>query len=170
MKPKPDPNHPERGLKIVHTDEDPCIRPVNKARLSIVETVYYQHPEDQPVTLDHRFGRWVDSTDEPYLRKFKVGTEWQSLPKLAGAVWIGATDVGLLCIKNEEGRFLIEPTPAQKEEAAQRIVCIEFGTHGVADIFIPPGESVHFQPVDLNNVYVRCWKGEAKFTLSLFPK
>lgn len=39
---------------------------VQKPRLGVVDTVYYQAPNEQPISADSRFGRWLSSDEQPY--------------------------------------------------------------------------------------------------------
>jgi len=157
----------------------------NKARLGVVETVYLQQPEVQPLTVESRFSRWLDSEEQPYQRRFIVSTSWSPLD----LGWLKGQAVGMLILKNEEGKFQIQPTEVQREEVNERV--LELAYHvpqpdpksrtmhdpPADDLYLPfaqirPGESVRFEPVDPQRIMVRCKKSstrQAKALLTVYP-
>lgn len=155
-------------------DEQPLIpafkiKPHNdRSRIGVVSLLYHQQPGVEPTSIDSRFSRWLESTEQPYLRKIVIKEEWSSLD----LGWIG-DKVGMLLVKNEEGHFQIQPTDEQRQEMMARIVDITLVYHNVIIpepfAFIPPLESAQFAPYAAQNLRLRCRQGQAKITLAVMP-
>lgn len=138
------------------------------ARLSVVESIYHQTHGEQPTVVESRFGRWLNTPEQPYARRFRAGEEWVSLDK----GWV--EDAAMLVLSNDEGRNpQVVPSEADKRELAQRAVEIGLAQmHGKPPqpfAVVPPGESARFQPTNLETLMLRCWKGSARVTLTLIP-
>jgi hypothetical protein len=78
----------------------------------------------------------------------------------------------MLVLRNDEGRFSVNPTPQQREEAAQRIIELSFGgNREKPDILIPPGETCRFYPACSSSIKLRCRPpGPARYSLAVVPK
>ena len=50
-----------------------------KARLTVVESVYYQSPLTEPTLAESYFSRWLETGEQPFVRQSKVGEQWQPL-------------------------------------------------------------------------------------------
>lgn len=139
----------------------------DKARIGVVSLLYHQQPGVDPISIDSRFSRWLESTEQPYLRKITIKEEWTPLD----LGWIG-DKVGMLLIKNEEGHFQIQPTEEQRQEVMARIV--ELAVESAAGIIVlwglvRPLESIQFEPSNAQYLRLRCRKGQAKITLAVMP-
>lgn len=147
------------------------------ARVTVRDGVYYEAPDVQPTQFARPYAYWVESSaDEfpPYGPKPTViRGEWTPLD----TGWLDGR-VGELCLRNEEGRFKVYPTPAQEKAAAARIVQIgvlgqEFGDTDGPPIRpvarVHPGRSCRFEPEPGQELYVRCIADQARCTLTLFP-
>jgi len=135
-----------------------------KARLVVVETVYCQSPGEQPVAVESRFGRALNSQEQPYRRVIKVGESWQPLDH----GWV--EEASMLVISNEEGKYLqVVPTEEQRKELETKVVELAFpGQSGCW--LIPPGDSFRGCPSGLGSLLVRCRKGMSKCVVHVFPK
>lgn len=141
--------------------------PIKAARLTVVDVVYHQGLGDQPTSVESRFGRWLNTDEQPYHRKIKVTTDWMPLD----LGWLG-TQISMLVLMNEEGRhFQVYPTPKERALIEERIVEIGIEVHDHVEEcwLIPPGESIRAQPVAPDRLRVRCRRGEARCVLTLFP-
>lgn len=138
---------------------------MSNARLTVVDTVYYQSPDMPATSAESRFSRELDNTDQqPYVRRTKVTEEWAALD----CGWLN--ECSMLLLVNEEGRGLQKiPTPEEKKEIAFKVLEIRFGSE-LVEWLIPPGESLRGYPVNPNQMFVRCRSGEAKLTIHLFPR
>ena len=148
-----------------------------KANLTVLSTTYYQPPNEQPISDERRYSKWLLTDEQPYQRKLKVGPKWTRLD----TGWL--TECSLVSITNLEGKFTQRiPTQEERDAASARIVEIAFLPpseycpdkellirHGPS-ILIPSGEERNFTPVRLTSVYVRCEAGEAKCSLIVYPK
>jgi hypothetical protein len=139
---------------------------IRKSRIVVVETVHYQQDDAQPNTITHRFNRFTQTDEQAFMRLMTVGESWQSI----NAGWLD--QVGMLVIINREGAFRQgQPTQQQRDEMAQRILEITFGSYPPfhIDMTIPPGESLRLYPTDLSRIRIKCHKGEAKTTIWAAP-
>ena len=133
-----------------------------KSRLVVVENVYYQSPDQQPVSLENGFSKWLDSDEQPYNRQVKVTAEWQVLD----LGWV--KDCGMLVISNPLERRQVNPTSEQRAEELGRVLEVGIDSR-VRHIDVCPGESSRFQPTCTTNVYIRC-SVPTKITITAFPK
>ena len=140
--------------------------PAMRARLVVVESVYHQMPDGQPTTAQAPPHVCELETDEqPYARKYKATEEWRPLD----CGWLDRAS--MLHVVNEEGRFLVQPTDAEREEVNRKVIELAVSVQGSLTPFaeIPPHETARFRPVDPKALRVRCRHGATKFTLTLFP-
>ena len=149
-------------------------RPAEQARLGIVEQIYCYPPGAAPTLIDLREGFWLETDEQPYQRKLKVGTEWQPLD----CGWLEGKGVSLLVLVNEEGKHLtVVPSEQQKAAVSGRVVELGVQTmYGMGDApgIVPiaplrPGLSLRFAPADAKALRLRSRAGEARVTLTLFP-
>jgi hypothetical protein len=152
---------------ITPRDQPVQLTPANQNRLLVVESVYYQGPHTDGVQRDSRFGRFLDTDEQPYLRVFVVKEEWQPLDP----GWLSRA--GMLLLVNQEGRFQVNPTEEQARTAAARVILL--GVKPLIDLpptpfaRVRPRESCRLEPAGLDNLYVCCEKGEARGVLTLLP-
>jgi len=141
------------------------VEPLIPSRLVVVETAYYQPINESPLAVESRYSRELE-TDEQLYQRFKVATEkWEALDK----GWIGSHP-GLLLIQNTEGQNLqLKPTKEEKKELSQHVLELSLENNPTMAWLIPPGESMRAYPSDISSLLIRCQKGTAKYTLTLFP-
>jgi len=170
------------------TEETPSreIKATTKARFGVVETVYFQQPETIPVAVDSRFTRWLDSEEQPYLRQAKIGQDWQEVD----VGWLENLPVSQLVLRNDEGKFQVQPTSEQRALVMGRILelailprpdasdltkCRTMRSPPKREIpplsfaVLRPGQSLRFEPVDANRLVIRCKSGTARLTLFAIP-
>jgi hypothetical protein len=132
-----------------------------------IETVYHQIAGEQPMSVEVRSRRTLNTDEQPYQRKLTVGPEWQKLD----TGWI--VNPSVLVVSNEEGtRIFTNPTEDQRTELAAKEVRvgIKMGGSVVAISRIPPGESVRNIPVEAGNLWIRCCHGSARVIVTAFPE
>lgn len=155
-----------------------------RSRIVVVSHVVYQSLGDQPVKLERSYSRQLTTTEQPYLRKLTIGSQWVPLDK----GWLN--QASLLDISNEEGKHLqVNPEDWEALAIKGRVVevaCIPMFAESavkhrdmhspdilvpelVADWLVPPRESIRVIPTDLSRVRLRCQNGEARCVLSIFP-
>lgn len=142
-------------------------------RLTVVETVYHQPWGEEPVAVESRFSRDLQTRNQLFERRCRVGEDWQPLE----CGWLG--EAGMLVIENREGRFLQRvPTDEEREAAAAKVLEVGWEPDGAtmhdppatAQWIIPPGESIRGQPATLKSLRLRCRSGECRFTVYLLPE
>ena len=142
-----------------------------KSRLVVVETFYHQHGGDVATAVSTSFARWLDTNEQVYQRKLKVGREWLQLD----FGWLKELPVlGMLHIKNDEGCFpVVNPTKEERESASKKVLMLGVLRLGITTplMILPPGETLRFQPLNEHpvNWLVCCIEGEAKFTMTVSP-
>ncbi len=139
--------------------------PKIKNRLTVVETVYHQTATGEPDSIASSFFRELDSDEQPYRRKTKVGEEWTPLD----LGWI--KEAGMLVICNDEGKGLTKiPTPEEKEELAKKVLLLGFAIEGChfGAFRILPGESFRGSPT--TNLYLLSCYGVTRFTVYAIPR
>lgn len=135
-------------------------RPIPKARLTVVETVYHQLLSGSPEVLsDSRYGTNLHSEEVPYNRPQKIGTDWVKLDLM----WVD--NPILLVLENLEGSdYQTLPSPEEIAEVEKRIVEVGIRispTDFASFALVIPGESIRFFPAS-KNYYVRCQHDTAR--------
>lgn len=138
------------------------------ARIGVVSTIYHQQPDAEPIAVEARFSRWLESSEQPYLRKLTIGEKWTPLD----LGWLQGA--GRIFLKNEEGRFAVQPTQEEREATMSRIVELAVvepitGNRHFSWGKVRPGESLCFEPTDPTSVRLRCQRGQARVTLLIVP-
>lgn len=137
-----------------------------KDRLTVVDKVYHQPFGKKAVLTQSKFTRGLDSKHQLYVRYLEATEEWQRLD----TGWLG-DDVGHLVIQNdEEVNRQVNPTDAEQEAVAKRVIQLSYLGKSQLHWLIPPGESMRGMPLSPQSLYYRCQHGTAEFTLTLVPK
>lgn len=143
------------------------MKAADRGRITVVDQVYHQNPGQDPTVASSKFSRLLDSTEQAYVRRTKVGETWS----LVDRGWIESCS--LMVVENLEGQsFAVVPTPEERAEVEARVV--ELGTPGEDGRIVPfalvrPGLSGRFEPYDVRRVLLRCRSGVAQYTVTLFP-
>lgn len=139
-------------------------------RLTVVETVFHQSPDEGATSSGGNFERELRGGDQVYARRLTVGPEWQKLD----TGWLGGR-CSQIHISNEEGkRWDKVPTAEERGEAASRIVEVGIDVAdagGGAAVFalVRSGESCRFEPSDARLLYLRCRRDGAKCRVTAVP-
>ena len=138
-------------------------RPVLKPRLTVIETVYHQEPGSDPTSFTSSFPVLLETTEQPCIRKLRIGQAPQSLD-----TWLSS--VSELVVRNDEGTYRDRPgrpSEEDKEDVKKRV--IEVYASGQIIAYVRPGRSCRFEPSDSKSIQLRCQHGEAKVTIAAFP-
>lgn len=144
-----------------------------KSRLTVVESLYHQSFGEEPVRVDSRFSRELESDEQPYSRRLKATEGWQPLD----CGWV--KDPGMVCVTNEEGKhFQVNPTKEEKEALARKVLEIlispgqlnreSMGWESLGWL-IPPGESFRGCPPS-HKIWIRSQSGVTRFSVFTIPK
>ena len=136
-------------------------------RVTVVETVYHRQVEKQrdPFSTDSRFTRYLETQQQVYQRQLEATEDWQPLD----CGWL--PDAGMLLIQNDEGLFLPKNlTKEEQKELSQKVIELSFGAGCSGSWWVLPGESMRGYPTTTDGLEIRCQKGTAEFTLTLFPR
>jgi hypothetical protein len=129
-----------------------------KARISVNESIYHQEYGGSQPTPNKpiRFGRDIDTDEQPYSRKITVTEEWKPIEK----GWI--EKCGLLTIENLEA-FKKDPDKT-----------IEVGVGVEGNIYrftqIRAGEGMRLDPIEFGALRIHCCKGSVKALITLYPE
>jgi hypothetical protein len=146
----------------------------NPDLLTVIETVCFRPYMDESFVVDSRFSRRLETSEQPYQRLHHKGgavatEQWKQLD----FGWL-KENTGMISITNDEGTFYeVNPTEEEREDVEKRV--IEVGYQSLNDIqdfvwFVPPGEDFRGSPSHPSRLWIRCQHGEARFTLTVFPK
>lgn len=137
-----------------------------KPRLTVVETVYHQIPGESPSEFSCKFSQEIESDEQPYQRKKKIGEKWEPLD----LNWL-KDDCGMVCICNEAKVNQRGQTEEEKEAISKQIIQIGFRVNpDYPDLEVFPGESVRFRPYAPHFVCLRCQSGKVRYSLFIVPR
>lgn len=98
-------------------------RPLQSARLTVVQSIYYQSPGLDPDQRESRYDVEVNADEQPYYRRLTLqpdDTEW------IDTQWVD--DPGCLLIENLEGQQMqMLPTPEELEATAAKVIGVNIG-------------------------------------------
>lgn len=128
-----------------------------------MENIYFSEAAEQPRAREARFTVRLKSEEQEYTRtKFDVGEDW--VPLDTG--WLN--EASMLCIENLEGRWTQTiPEVAARAAAAERV--IEVACCGVPFGSVHPQTSCRFTPAALKDLTIRCRKGTARISYTVYP-
>lgn len=136
------------------------------SRFVVVESIYHQHHGRQPTGTEHRYQRWLSSNDQPYVRELHLTEEWAPLD----CGWLKSAS--LLHLHNIPPSYKTYPTPGEAATNASKIIEVGLLVHPPITVcfVVPPGETFRASPANLTPLYLRCRRGTANCTLTLFPE
>ena len=136
-------------------------------RLTVIEKCYHQvYGESAKALPKSTYTRFLEGSEqETYQRTYKVGEEWTSLD----TGWI--ENASMVILKNLEGtKWTTVPSEEELEEVAKKVVRVSYKVSGDKHWIIEPGESMRGTPSHVQDLVLRCEKGEARITICLVPK
>lgn len=134
-------------------------------RLTVVERIYHQNPEEHPTSYESRFSRELQTKEQPYVRRATV----KDLRELDTG-WIEPEQVGCLFIRNEEG--VVRQTilsEGEKAELDRKVIYLGEDPENLRWMILP-GESFRATPTTAKGLLICCPNGPAKCSLHVFPK
>lgn len=144
---------------------------IDRGRLTTVETVTYQTPGEEPLSVAIGTSEIVSSDDQPFVRRMKVGSEGVTY---LGECWI--KEASTIVIENLEGKHQVTyPTKEYLKQLERSIIFVGRHTNGSFVHFaaIKPGGSLRIPPSDHIGIYgliVAEKPLTAKCRVTVFPK
>ena len=137
-----------------------------KNRLSVMGAIYYETEGENPDGVQYVFSRDLDTDEQVFHRNLKATEDWQRLD----CGWL--PNPGMLLIINNEGKFSVNPTAEEQEEASRKVLEICYSSPNPSGYLwlVLPGESMRGHPSNAQELHIRCQSGDAKFTVHLFPR
>lgn len=140
-------------------------------RLVVIEQLYYQGVGQQPISIDSRFIKTIESEEQPFTRLFTVSTEWTPVP----IGWL--TYVSRICISNDEGKHLRHQLSTQDKVLLSKKIlyigtaCYLCGMPGVVHTFsyLLPGEACQVQAFQVQDLRLKSETGEVPVTITALP-
>lgn len=138
-----------------------------KNRLTIVEQVYHQQVDQEPVQITTRHTRELESAEQCYIRCNKAGETSQALD----LGWVVPTSAGTIIIKNTEGQFLSKkPTDEERADLAKRVLIVFDEDSPNSALLVHPGDSLRFSPTDPERWRMVCAHETASYIIHVVPK
>lgn len=142
-----------------------------RPRMTVICKVHHQLPNEQPVSFESKFESWLESDDDPQMRRYKATEEWCQLP-LESFI----DKPAMVSIENREGmRTAIKPTADEQAEIGKKVIEIGFCHPGASSpthdnrLLIPPGQSIRIILESRDGVLIRSRSGEAKYFMFAVP-
>lgn len=158
-------------MTTYEVDRDTEIIPVKykdqgqPSRVTVVGSMYFQGSEGERASAHTQYQRVLESTEQVYERRCKVGEEWE--PVDLG--WLDKDGAAaIIHIKNEEGTFKTVPTEEEVLESEEKV--LELAFRDTADCWlIRPTDTFRGEPLSMNELMIRCRKGTARYSIFLVP-
>lgn len=132
---------------------------ITNARIVIVETATVVPMAGSPQQTVSRFSRPLTTDEQPYVRQLKITDAWTPLD----TGWFAGQPCGMMLLANQE----------KDREAVVEMLLTDCPTPSAGkwrpEWLVLPGESMRGCPCDLSVVRLRCRKGIALVTLTLYP-
>lgn len=150
---------------------DPKQQPKVKSQLTVVETIYHQPANKQPVAILPGFSMDLITNDPALHQEFILTEEWEHLLPITNPM----ANCSQVMIANKE----IEPRqtiPTEEEVAAEKAAIIEVGIVDrcsvVSMMQVSRGQSIRFCPASsmLHKIRIRCLKGKTLAQISIYPE
>lgn len=169
------------GNKTVDGETIPFkINPVpTSSRIVIVETVSFQSPHMPLNIVEVRASRPVVTDEQVYSRNLPLDQEWR--PIELGWFADCPEKVGMVVVKNFGPARRMQGNPDQTEQDELANSVVEVSCHAVtsvafvsnelirvADMYVPPRESLRVQPVDARVWRIRC-RGKTRVQINVYP-
>ncbi len=153
-----------------------------RSRIVVVESVVHQTPGDDPIVVEARFSRWLESGEQPFIRRMYLEQDWRKLE----IGWIKSSS--MLMLTNEPDMLVVRPSAEVQAIQVEKIIEVailpqELVTGMPRDMHSPPraaiqplpfsyilpGESIRICPTDAGSIVLRARAGCIKCNVSLFP-
>lgn len=125
----------------------------SKARLTIIEQIYYQMSGSSPILAESRYSRQLELEDQPYSRRIRVGASFAPIDY----GWLTKGDVSMVVVKNVE-------------EVDDKTKVLEIAVNETPFACLHPGESIQFRPASQVIINLRSQSGDARALVNLFPR
>lgn len=113
---------------------------VRADRLTVVDNVYFVGRDGPGDQFSSRFDRELKSGEQVYHRVRQVaGPVWRPLD----LGWCADCGVGMILVRNDEGKFAVAPTEEEREEMSRRVLLVGDYSHPWR---VLPGESMRGLP------------------------
>lgn len=137
-------------------------------RITIVESVNFQSEDGPPLTVLTQAQRLVESDEQPFQKIQKVSEDWKALNTKLFLQLMNNCKIGMLSIRYDKpAQEQVLPTSEQKKLDNARLVKVRLDT---VVLSLLPGESLRICPEELPSIDLCCSEGEAKATITLFPR
>lgn len=175
-----DPNNPQ-DAEIIETSFSPQDA---RARMVTRLMIYHQDNDSQPTGFERQGVTYLESHEQPFVRKLHAGKDWAPVD----LAWLRDISLARLMITNEEGKFLVRPTPEEKKivEGSNLLLGLMEGAgNGVKEkrtmhdppvriipfAKIRPQDFMFYQPIiaDGFKLMIRATVEKIKFTLVAIP-
>ena len=134
-----------------------------KSRIVVIENIYHQVTGEQPMCVESRYTKHLDTEEQVYQRRLVVDQK----PRLLDLGWVEIP--AMIHVQNEEGRNLqVVPTEEELEEIKLKDIILSYTDYWEGFI-IPPGESQKFIPTGTSSLIIRSNHDKAKCTITVYP-
>lgn len=140
---------------------------VTQNRLTVVQQVYCQVAESEPVAYESKFSVLLpEDVEDPYERRLKVGPEWRPLD-IGGLENLSQLVITNLASLNTQ----TNPTKEEKEILSKQILEIGMKEETMGRplgpiqpfVLVPPSESFRGLPIHPQKLLIRCQEGTVRY-------
>lgn len=140
------------------------------SRLTVVENVYHQAADENPIVLETRFSSEGKSQEQVYQRKLSVGKERVKV----SLGWFDEDPslIKMLVISNDEGRLQVIPTSEEKSKSEKQVLFVDLCEASLPQVrmMVRPGDSLRLSLTDYRFLTVQsATDDQIKTRITVFP-
>ena len=149
-------------------------------RITVAGNIYHQSTEGDPTQVSLNFERILETHEQVFHRRLKVGEDW--MPLIPERCWLQNDQVGMIVVRNDEGRYpSVQPSREEGDELQRKVLWVSDWRIESSDGNAPIGEPYNpylIYPKDCipltvltpSTLVIRSARGEIRYAVFVFPR
>lgn len=156
-------------------EQIPAVQPAQsvkqRSRLTVRLQVCHEEPTGRPTPVTSAGERWLDSDEQPFLRRLTLTPEWRPLDP----GWLTSASLLVIEVESRDPAALVEVgtghlVPQQPGIRTMHSPPVQTPTAVVEPCWrVRPGMPFLAEPLALGSVFLRAQAGEVRVNVHLFP-
>jgi hypothetical protein len=140
----------------------------NADRITAQFHCHHEHLGSPPVSCGGNFASMLETCEQPYVRRVKLGENWEPLD----TGWLARKPVSLICLRNVTRISSPHQVPSQEDlkDLSERVILLKCGP-GVSEWQIKPGRFFVAEPAEMKlaAINVRSAFVSSDLEITIFP-